>query len=73
MKDQTILFDDGTEPTIIRQYCNGPCAQGRKPCPIPEACEVGDSNLVGLVPVVLMGVAIVAVVGVIAFLVGVFA
>ena len=21
--------------------CDGPCDQGRKPCPTPEACEMG--------------------------------
>ena len=33
-------FDDGTEPTILPHYsrCFGPCDQGRKLCPTPEAC-----------------------------------
>lgn len=24
----------------MRPVCNGPCQQGRLPCPAPEACEV---------------------------------
>lgn len=24
----------------MRPGCNGPCQQGRLPCPTPEACEV---------------------------------
>ena len=24
--------------------CNGPCEQGRKPCPCPEACRVPDEG-----------------------------
>lgn len=24
----------------MRPGCNGPCQQGRMPCPTPEACEV---------------------------------
>ena len=24
----------------MRPGCNGPCQQGRVPCPTPEACEV---------------------------------
>lgn len=24
----------------MRAGCNGPCQQGRVPCPTPEACEV---------------------------------
>lgn len=24
----------------MRPACNGPCQQGRLPCPTPEACEV---------------------------------
>lgn len=34
-------YFDGTEPTSLPHYtfCNGPCDQGRKPCPCPVACE----------------------------------
>lgn len=33
-------YDDGTEPTIMpHMHCTGPCEQGRKPCPAPDACE----------------------------------
>ena len=47
-------FQDGTEPTILPHYtrCTGPCDQGRKPCPVPAACEAREdekqSNLVFL-------------------------
>jgi hypothetical protein len=23
----------------MNPHCNGPCDQGRKPCPAPDACE----------------------------------
>lgn len=23
-------------------HCNGPCQQGRKPCPTPDACELQE-------------------------------
>lgn len=26
----------------MRPGCNGPCHQGRVPCPTPEACELAD-------------------------------
>ena len=37
-------YDDGTEPTILphMRCCNGPCQQGRKPCPAPDACELQE-------------------------------
>ena len=37
-------YDDGTEPTILPHVrcCNGPCNQGRKPCPAPDACELQE-------------------------------
>ena len=46
MKDETYIFDDGTEPTILPHYgrCNGPCDQGRKNCPTPEACELAATD-----------------------------
>lgn len=25
--------------------CNGPCSQGDKPCPTPEACELDEAVL----------------------------
>lgn len=65
MKDETTtyLFDDGTEPTILPHYgrCNGPCDQGRKNCPTPEACELAadiDSKSDGLEAAGLLALAI---------------
>jgi hypothetical protein len=39
-------FTDGTEPTILPHMpcCKGPCQQGRKACPTPQACELDDDN-----------------------------
>jgi hypothetical protein len=42
--------------------CTGPCNQGRKPCPTPEACESpiiidGGMELLGMLAIYLMGVA----------------
>lgn len=41
--------------------CNGPCQQGRKPCPTPVACESpiydGGMELLGMLFVYLMGIA----------------
>ena len=70
MKDETYLFDDGTEPTVLR--CHGPCEQGRKPCPVPAACEAGvDDAPESLGRLVVLGLGIVCLVGAIAFVVGV--
>ncbi len=54
-------YDDGTEPTILPHYrwCTGPCDQGRKQCPTPDACELRDSSDDGLEAVGLV-VAIIA-------------
>ena len=71
MKDETYLFEDGTEPTV-RRLPKGLDYQGRYPEAAEAATEVGhedDPETVGTL--VLMGAAIVAVVGLIAFLVGV--
>ena len=71
MKTKTYIFDDGTEPTVMR--CTGPCDQGDKPCPCPVACESHDeaSYYEGVAGAILGCAAVVAVVGGIAFLVGV--
>ena len=26
----------------MNKHCHGPCQQGRKPCPAPEACELQE-------------------------------
>lgn len=28
----------------MRPGCNGPCQQGRMPCPTPEACELPSND-----------------------------
>ena len=41
--------------------CTGPCNQGRKPCPTPEACHApatdGGMEMLGMLAVYVMGVA----------------
>jgi hypothetical protein len=41
--------------------CTGPCEQGRKTCPTPEACQRPDHDggmeLLGMLMIYLMGVA----------------
>jgi hypothetical protein len=39
-------YTDGTEPTILPHVrcCSGPCEQGRKPCPAPDACEIRNDD-----------------------------
>ena len=72
MKTKTYIFDDGTEPTVMR--CTGPCDQGDKPCPCPLACEAREDDApVGIGSIVLMSVKAIIIVGVIAFVVGYFA
>jgi len=79
MKEETYIFDDGTEPTV-RRMPKGLDQQGRYPEAAEAATEVGqqEPDFYGrefyreeLRAVLLCGVAVVAVVGGIAFLVGV--
>ena len=71
MKDETYLFEDGTEPTV-RRLPKGCDQQGRYPDPAEAATELGvDDAPETLGTLVLMGVAVVAAVGLVAFLVGV--
>jgi len=80
MKEETYIFDDGTEPTV-RRLPRGCDQQGRYPEAAEAATEVGqEPDFYGrefyreeLKAVLLCGVAVVAVVGAIAFLVGRFA
>ena len=80
MKEETYLFDDGTEPTV-RRLPRGCDQQGRYPEAAEAATEVGqDPDFYGrdfireeLKAVLLCGLGVIAVVGVIAFLVGVLA
>lgn len=80
MKEETTyLFDDGTEPTV-RRLPRGCDQQGRYPEAAEAATEVGqEPDFYGrdfireeLRAVLMCGVAVIAVVGVIAFLVGRF-
>lgn len=81
MKEKTYIFDDGTEPTV-RRLPRGCDQQGRYPEAAEAATDIGqdEPDFYGrefykeeLKSVLLCGVAIIAVVGVIAFLVGVLA
>jgi hypothetical protein len=81
MKDETTtyIFDDGTEPTV-RRLPRGCDQQGRHPEAAEAATEVGQEPefydrqfmLEEIGSIVLWGIGIVAVVGLIAFLVGRF-
>jgi hypothetical protein len=81
MKEETYLFNDGTEPTV-RRLPKGCDQQGRYPEAAEAATEVGqdESNFYGLEfwdapeslgKLVLLGLCVVVLVGVLAFLVGV--
>jgi hypothetical protein len=80
MKEETYIFDDGTEPTV-RRVPRGCDQQGRFPEAAEAATDIGqeepdfygkDFYLEELGALVLCGVAVVVVVGAIAFLVGRF-
>jgi len=79
MKEETYLFDDGTEPTVHR-LPRGCDQQGRYPEAAEAATEVGQEPdfydrqfmLEEIGSIVLWGIGIVVVVGLIAFLVGRF-
>jgi hypothetical protein len=71
MKDETYLFDDGTEPTV-RRLPKGLDYQVRYPEAAHSATEVGiDDAPESLGKLVVLGLGIVCLVGAIAFLVGV--
>ncbi len=66
-------YDDGTEPTILPHYgrCNGPCDQGRKRCPTPEACELAadaaaESDGLEAVGMLVVAIVVVLVIGLVA-------
>lgn len=66
MKTETRLYDDGTEPDVIRRFCcDGLCNQGRE-CPgappPAEACtEIGqDNSIETLGTFVVLGFAVMA-------------
>jgi hypothetical protein len=72
MKEETYIFDDGTEPTV-RRMPKGCDQQGRYPEAAEAATEVGvdDDAVESLGRLVLLGLGVVVLVGVLAFLVGV--
>ena len=72
MKEETYLFNDGTEPTV-RRLPKGCDQQGRYPEAAEAATEVGidDDAVESLGTLVLLGLSVVVLVGAIAFLVGV--
>lgn len=51
----TIIMHEDESPA-----CSGPCDQGRKPCPTPEACEMNDADIVGMAKGLVIAVALVA-------------
>jgi hypothetical protein len=72
MKEETYIFDDGTEPTV-RRMPKGLDYQGRFPEAAEAATEVGqeDDAVESLGRLVLLGLGVVVLVGAIAFVVGV--
>jgi heme/copper-type cytochrome/quinol oxidase subunit 2 len=51
--------------------CNGPCDQGRKNCPTPEACELAaadaaESDGLGAVGMLVVSIVVVLVIGLVA-------
>jgi hypothetical protein len=73
MKDETTtyLFDDGTEPTV-RRVPRGCDQQGRYPEAAEAATEIGiDDAPESLGKLAVLGLGVVVLVGVIAFVVGV--
>lgn len=80
MKTETRIYDDGTEPDVIRRYCcDGLCKQGRDcpgaPAPAEAATEVGaadDDGLEAVGGVVLLAIVIVLTVAAISLLAGYF-
>ncbi len=72
MKEETYIFNDGTEPTV-RRMPKGLDYQGRYPEAAEAATEVGvdDDAVESLGRLVLLGLGVVVLVGLIAFVVGV--
>jgi hypothetical protein len=71
MKEETYLFNDGTEPTV-RRLPKGCDQQGRYPEAAEAATEIGiDDAPESLGTLVLLGLGVVVLVGVIALAVGV--
>lgn len=78
MKTETRLYDDGTEPDVIRRWCcDGLCNQGRDcpgaPAPAEAATDIGmDDGPEALGAFVIAGVLVITIIATIAFLAGYF-
>ncbi len=81
MKTETRLYDDGTEPDVIRRFCcDGLCRQGRDcpgaPAPAEACTDLGSEDTVddakSLGTAILLGL-VVATIAAISFLAGYFA
>lgn len=78
MTTETKIYDDGTEPDVIKRYCcDGRCEQGRNcpgaPAPAEACTEVGhDEGPEALGTLVVAGLLVIAVIGTLAFIVGYF-
>lgn len=79
MKTETRLYDDGTEPDVIKRWCcDGRCNQGRDcpgqaPPPAEAATEIGAEEVDGtraLGTALILGVVVVTVVAILAFIAG---
>lgn len=81
MKTETRLYDDGTEPDVIRRWCcDGRCNQGRDcpgaPSPAEACTDLGADDLIdgtkALGIALFLGALVVSVISAIAFIVGYF-
>ena len=79
MKTETRLYDDGTEPDVIRRWCcDGRCNQGRDcpgqaPAPAEACTDVGAEEPEGvelLGTAIILGALVVVIIGTLAFLAG---
>lgn len=76
MKTETRLYDDGTEPDVIRRWCcDGLCNQGRDcpgaPAPAEAATDIGmDDGPEALGAFVIAGALVVAVIATVSIFLG---
>lgn len=57
--------------TATRQSCSGPCQQGRRTCPTPEACQrPDDSGLPGLALTLTIAIGLIAVIATVSLVLG---
>lgn len=61
----------GLRVTVSRQSCSGPCQQGRRTCPTPEACQrPDDSGLPGLAIALAIAIGLIAVIAAVSLVLG---